>query len=96
MQLGAPTGSRASLDFVRSAVGGRSRRLPSLQKFVVGGCSCRGVWAKARAQAAGYLCDGLCACGQRQTIKHCLRECMLPAVVAARAEAEVSPLFISA
>eukprot|EP00959_Pyramimonas_sp_CCMP1952_P042828 896237-Pyramimonas_sp.AAC.1 len=55
-QLGAPTGSRASLDFVRSFVG-RSRRLSSLQKFLVGSCSSRGVWTKARAQAAGYLCD---------------------------------------
>eukprot|EP00959_Pyramimonas_sp_CCMP1952_P470649 9497054-Pyramimonas_sp.AAC.1 len=88
MQLGAPQGCRASLDFVRSAIGGRSRRFSSLQKLLVGSCSCRGVWTQARAHAAGYLCDGLCACGQRQTIKHCLFECMLRPVVAARTESK--------
>ncbi|CAK0897826.1 unnamed protein product [Prorocentrum cordatum] len=48
------------------------------------------------AKAAGYLCDGLCARGQRLTLKPLLYECTLPEVVATRAGSKVSAPFLQA
>eukprot|EP00959_Pyramimonas_sp_CCMP1952_P322846 6755524-Pyramimonas_sp.AAC.1 len=46
---------------------------------------------------AGYLCDGLCVCGQPDIAHHRLYSCQLPRVVEAREAAEVmAPAFLNA
>eukprot|EP00959_Pyramimonas_sp_CCMP1952_P049705 1038841-Pyramimonas_sp.AAC.1 len=65
------------------ADGGRT--LNPQQKYLALNVFCKGVWARARAQVAGYSCDGLCPkCGMPDSVRHRVWQCLHPEAVAAR------------
>ena len=93
-RLGHAHGMSATFALVRGCMCTRTKLHTRQQQFLLLSCATDSIWTEARACDAGYLTDGMCACGRRDTLHHRLYTCELPDVVAARQSLEIPPAIL--
>ena len=96
-KLGWSSGARVCVDPIRRITQKSTKGigLDARGKYLVKSLFCNGCWTEDRAQASGYLTDGLCPlCQQPDSVAHRLFRCTHAQVVQAREAVEATDVFL--